>query len=119
RGGTLYTVPAAQTGILAGTTARWLLERAASLGWSHGAEMIRPGELAECDGAWLTSSVRGVAAIPFRDGAPRRTPLEGAASGRQSWVVARRGDDPPRRAGGVRRCVAHIVGAGRSGHTIP
>lgn len=76
RGETLYTVPAQQTGILAGTTARWLLDRAGSLGWSHREEMIRPDELAECDGAWFTSSVRGVAAIRFLDGKPLRTPME-------------------------------------------
>lgn len=69
RGGdTLWTVPAERTGILAGTTARWLLDHADALGWSTGERMITPDDLARTDGAWFTSSVRGLAAIRSLDG---------------------------------------------------
>jgi 4-amino-4-deoxychorismate lyase len=69
---TLWTVPAARTGILAGTTARALLDRAGELGLSAGERMVRPAELADADGAWLTSSVRGVAEIRVLDGVTRK-----------------------------------------------
>lgn len=65
---TLCTVPAEHTGILAGTTARWLLDHARSLGWTTAERMITPVDLARTDGAWFTSSVRGVAAIRALDG---------------------------------------------------
>lgn len=67
-GTTLCTVPAETTGILAGTTARWLLERADVLGYDAGERMITPAELLETDGAWFTSSVRGVVEIRGLDG---------------------------------------------------
>jgi 4-amino-4-deoxychorismate lyase len=69
-GGTLLTVPHDRTGILAGTTARWLLEHAAELGWDTAERMITPAKLAGADGVWLTSSVRGPAAVRTLDGAP-------------------------------------------------
>jgi 4-amino-4-deoxychorismate lyase len=69
-GTTLGTVPVEPTGILAGTTARYLLEHAAHLGWDTGERMITPTELAATDGVWLTSSVRGVAAVRSLDGTP-------------------------------------------------
>jgi 4-amino-4-deoxychorismate lyase len=77
-GGTLCTVPAGTTGILPGTTARWLLDHADRLGWTAAERMVTPAELARVDGAWLVSSVRGVAAIRTLDGAalaadPERT----------------------------------------------
>lgn len=62
-GDTVCTVPAESTGILAGTTARYLLDHAGDLGWTPAERMITPAELATADGAWLVSSVRGVAAI--------------------------------------------------------
>jgi 4-amino-4-deoxychorismate lyase len=68
-GTTLHTVPVERTGILAGTTARYLLDHAGELGWDTAESMITPAELARTDGAWLTSSVRGVAAIRSLDGA--------------------------------------------------
>ncbi len=68
-GSTLYTVPAARTGILAGITARWLFDHAHSLGWDTGERMITPAKLGQVTGAWLTSSVRGVAPIRTLDGA--------------------------------------------------
>jgi len=75
-GTTLHTVPAAATGILAGTTARHLLDNAAALGWTTAEDMISVADLAAVDGAWFTSSVRGVAAIRTLDHAPLRTSTE-------------------------------------------
>ena len=79
RDGTLFTVPAERTGILAGTTARWLLDHAGDLGWATGEEMVTPPALAGMDGAWLTSSVRGLAAIRRLDGAGLTTSAETTA----------------------------------------
>jgi 4-amino-4-deoxychorismate lyase len=67
-GDALCTVPPAGTGILAGTTARHLLDAAGKLGWRAEERMIRPAELAGTDGAWFTSSVRGVAPLRSLDG---------------------------------------------------
>lgn len=69
-GGELCTVPADTTGILPGTTARWLLEHAEQLGYAATRRMITPAELSAVDGAWLLSSVRGVAPIRTLDGVP-------------------------------------------------
>lgn len=63
----LCTVPTS-AGILPGTTARYLLDHAGELGWHAGERMVRPAELASADGVWLTSSVRGLAAIRELDG---------------------------------------------------
>lgn len=67
-GGVLHTVPAERTGILAGVTVGWLLGQAPALGWRAAVAMVRPAELAAADGVWLTSSVRGVAAVRELDG---------------------------------------------------
>ena len=75
-GTTLWTVPAAKTGILAGVTARWLLAHAGELGWRTDERLATPEEIAAADGAWLTSSVRGVAGIRTLDGAALRTAPE-------------------------------------------
>jgi 4-amino-4-deoxychorismate lyase len=69
-GTTLCTVPVDATGILAGTTAAWLLRHARELGWTAAERMISPVALSEADGAWLTSSVRGAAPIRTVDAAP-------------------------------------------------
>jgi 4-amino-4-deoxychorismate lyase len=69
-GPALCTVPAATTGILAGTTAAHLLARAGELGLRAEERLITPAELATTGGAWLTSSVRGPAAIMALDGTP-------------------------------------------------
>ncbi|GAA5177770.1 aminodeoxychorismate lyase [Rugosimonospora acidiphila] len=69
-GDTLWTVPAASTGILPGITARWLLDHATDLGYEAGERMIRPAELTAVDGAWLASSIRGLAEIRTLDGKP-------------------------------------------------
>jgi 4-amino-4-deoxychorismate lyase len=71
-GDTLATVPVATTGILAGTTARHLLDNAAALGWTADERMITPAELAGADGAWFLSSVRGIAEIRSVDGTDLR-----------------------------------------------
>jgi 4-amino-4-deoxychorismate lyase len=69
-GGTLRTVPAQDTGILAGTTAAYLLAHAGELGLGAGEGLVTPGGLADSGGVWLTSSVRGLAAIHTLDGTP-------------------------------------------------
>jgi 4-amino-4-deoxychorismate lyase len=69
-GEVLHMVPTARSGILAGTTARYLFDHAGELGWSTAERMITPSEIAGTDGAWLLSSVRGIAAIHTLDGAP-------------------------------------------------
>jgi 4-amino-4-deoxychorismate lyase len=70
-GSRLLTVPAEQTGILAGTTARHLLDHADEFGLTAGEELITPADLAAADGAWLISSIRGVAELRAVDGAER------------------------------------------------
>lgn len=70
-GDVLHTVPAAATGILAGTTAAWLCANAAQLGWRTQESLVRPEDLATADGVWLTSSVRGAAEIRSLDGVSR------------------------------------------------
>jgi 4-amino-4-deoxychorismate lyase len=69
-GDVLCTVPPADTGILPGTTARWLLGQAPSRGWRAAERMARPADLLTAGGVWLTSSVRGAAPIRELDGAP-------------------------------------------------
>ena len=69
RDGVLCTVPPATTGILAGTTAAHLLSRAGELGWTAAERMVRPAELASTQGAWLTSSARGLVELRELDGA--------------------------------------------------
>jgi 4-amino-4-deoxychorismate lyase len=69
-GDRLCTVPTERTGILPGCTARRLLDNAATLGLTATERMIRPADLVRTDGAWLTSSVRGVAWIRTLDGTP-------------------------------------------------
>jgi len=71
-GKTLWTVPPEQTGILAGTTARWLLDHAGSLGYDAGERLVRPADLAGVAGAWLVSSVRGAAEVRSLDGGARK-----------------------------------------------
>jgi 4-amino-4-deoxychorismate lyase len=67
----LYTVPAATTGILPGTTARWLLDNAGKLGFTAEERMVTPAELVGADGVWLTSSVRGLVEVRAVDAVPR------------------------------------------------
>jgi 4-amino-4-deoxychorismate lyase len=79
-GQTLRTVPAEGTGILAGTTAAHLLARAEQLGLDSGTTFVTPEALRATGGAWLTSSVRGVAAIRTVDG--HRLPYDAGLTGR-------------------------------------
>jgi 4-amino-4-deoxychorismate lyase len=69
RDGSLCTVPT-ETGILAGTTAAYLLASAGALGMR--AERVRAGvdDLHAADGVWLCSSVRGAARVLELDGKP-------------------------------------------------
>lgn len=66
----LCTVPAAETGILPGVTAAWLLAHAGELGWRAEERMVTPDELRHADGVWLTSSIRGLAEVRALDGTP-------------------------------------------------
>lgn len=66
--GVLYTVPAATTGILAGTTAAHLLAHADELGLRSAERLVRPAELYTADGVWLASSVRGLTEVRSLDG---------------------------------------------------
>ncbi|WP_330439084.1 aminotransferase class IV [Micromonospora sp. NBC_00821] len=83
--GTLCTVPAASTGILAGTTAAWLLAHASELGLSAAERMVSTAELQAADGVWFTSSLRGAAKVHTLDGVRRahcpRTPALQAVLG--------------------------------------
>jgi 4-amino-4-deoxychorismate lyase len=69
-GPALRTVPAQATGILVGTTATYLLAHADQLGLRAEEALVTPAQLTESGGAWLTSSVRGLAAIRTIDGTP-------------------------------------------------
>jgi 4-amino-4-deoxychorismate lyase len=66
-GGTLFSTPN-ETGILAGTSAGQLLAAAGDLGFQPKRALITPKELVDTEGAWLCSSVRGVAGIRTLDG---------------------------------------------------
>lgn len=72
-GGELLTVPPSETGVLPGITARFALDHAPALGLRPSTRMITPPELLDVDGAWLLSSVRGIAPINTIDGEPMRT----------------------------------------------
>lgn len=67
-GDVLFSVPPDSTGILAGTTARWLLDKCGALGLTAGRRMVRPEELPAARGVWLTSSVRGCVPVRALDG---------------------------------------------------
>lgn len=66
-GDVLCTVPAAATGILPGTTARFLLDHAGEVGLRSAERMIKVPELLRMAGVWLCSSVRGLAEIRTLD----------------------------------------------------
>jgi 4-amino-4-deoxychorismate lyase len=66
--GVLCTVPAATTGVLAGTTAAYLLEHAGDLGLRAAQRLVRPEKLRTTDGVWLASSVRGLTEVRSLDG---------------------------------------------------
>ncbi|MGH8875851.1 MAG: aminotransferase class IV [Stackebrandtia sp.] len=66
-GDTLYTVPY-DTGILIGTTAAFVFDHIWELGLKSAEKRIHPADLTGVDGAWMTSSVRGVAPIRSLNG---------------------------------------------------
>ncbi|HIW63501.1 MAG TPA: aminotransferase class IV [Candidatus Stackebrandtia excrementipullorum] len=68
-GGTLFTVPT-DTGILAGTTARFVFEKAAEEGIPTAERRVQVAELAGADGIWMTSSVRGIVQVRSLDHVP-------------------------------------------------
>ncbi|MEW2329491.1 aminotransferase class IV [Micromonospora chersina] len=70
-GTTLCTVPAAETGVLPGVTARWLLDHAHELGLRPDERLPTPADLHGADAIWLTSSLRGLAEIRTLDRTPR------------------------------------------------
>jgi 4-amino-4-deoxychorismate lyase len=70
-GDTLCTVPPQHTGILPGLTAAALLGDARKLGLRTAYRMIMPDELADADGIWLASSLRGLAETTSLNGKPR------------------------------------------------
>ncbi|MEU4641265.1 aminotransferase class IV [Micromonospora sp. NPDC023814] len=71
-GDTLRTVPAAETGVLPGVTAAWLLAHAHELGLRADERLVTPAGLHSADGVWLTSSVRGLAEVRTLDTVPLR-----------------------------------------------
>ncbi|MBT8228427.1 MAG: aminotransferase, partial [Dactylosporangium sp.] len=89
----LCTVPPEATGVLPGTTAAWLFDRAGTEGWTTEQRMVRPDDLMKVDGAWLTSSVRGAVEIRSLNGVAR----EGSsATGRIVRLLGfPTGDEPP------------------------
>ncbi|WNM42419.1 aminotransferase class IV [Micromonospora halotolerans] len=70
-GTTLCTVPATETGVLPGVTARWLLDHAGDLGFTPAERLPTPADLHEVDAIWLTSSLRGLAEVRSLDQIPR------------------------------------------------
>ncbi|MET8911028.1 aminotransferase class IV [Micromonospora sp. NPDC004551] len=70
-GTVLCTVPAAETGVLPGVTARWLLDHAVELGLRAEERLITPADLHGADAIWLTSSLRGLAEVHTLDRTPR------------------------------------------------
>ncbi|WP_192772026.1 aminotransferase class IV [Plantactinospora soyae] len=68
-GDELCTVPA-ESGILPGVTADWLLRHAGDLGFTAVRRHVTPAELRTADGVWFTSSVRGLAEVRALDGTP-------------------------------------------------
>ncbi|MCK1810306.1 MULTISPECIES: aminotransferase class IV, partial [unclassified Micromonospora] len=71
RGGTLCTVPAAQTGILPGVTAHHLVSRAGELGLTPAEHLPTVPDLHAAEAIWLTSSLRGPTEVTTLNGTPR------------------------------------------------
>ena len=69
--GTLCTVPADRTGILPGTTAAHLLQRAAEVGLRAEERMLSAAQLPTVEAIWLASSLRGLAEARSLDGVAR------------------------------------------------
>lgn len=67
-GGALFTTRHGDTGVLASITSAVLFEAVAAEGMTCGYDVILAADLTATDGAWLLSSVRGVAPIRRLDG---------------------------------------------------
>lgn len=70
RGNTLVTTPKGPTGILPSVTLARIFDRADRDGIATRHELVPTARLLDLDGAWLVSSVRGVAPIRHLDGHP-------------------------------------------------
>lgn len=68
RGDQLLTTPTGPTGVLASITVETLYEAASADGFTCAHELLTLDEVRAADGAWLVSSVRGVAPIRHLDG---------------------------------------------------
>lgn len=66
-GDDLVTTPIGATGVLASITVETLFEAAAAQGMRVEHRLMRPAEVYEADGAWLVSSVRGIAPVRTLD----------------------------------------------------
>lgn len=77
RGRTLLTTPTGATGILASITVERIAKAAPDLGYRFERELFTPDDISVADGAWLVSSVRGVAPIRHLDGNPLSPDEEG------------------------------------------
>ncbi|QGF23181.1 aminodeoxychorismate lyase [Raineyella fluvialis] len=64
----IVSVPTGATGVLASVTVETITAGAAAAGWETAAELLTPDDLADCAGAWLVSTVRGVCPILDLDG---------------------------------------------------
>lgn len=67
-GDTLHTTPTGATGILAGTTQRFLFERAAAAGRRTAQTLLPARDLCDADAVWIVSSVRGPVQVRELDG---------------------------------------------------
>ena len=70
-GRTVHTIPTGSNGILGGTTAHLLFERAEAAGFTVRTVAASVNDLHAADVVWLTSSVRGPVDIVELDGVPR------------------------------------------------
>jgi 4-amino-4-deoxychorismate lyase len=70
-GDSLCTVPSDKADILPGTTAAHLLSRAGEVGLRPAYRMVKRDQLARAEAIWLTSALRGVAAVRALDGHAR------------------------------------------------
>lgn len=75
RGPALRTTPTGGTGILGGTTAQLLFERAAGAGWDVATETASVDGLLAADSVWLVGSVRGPVDVLEIDGRTRSRDL--------------------------------------------
>jgi 4-amino-4-deoxychorismate lyase len=75
-GRTLCTVAPGANGILPGTTQQLLFDEAAAAGWQTSYGALAAGALADVEGLWLVSSVRGPVEVVTLDGRPRRAAPE-------------------------------------------